>query len=86
MTDAQALIREAQDKAERLCALAVEQTPAGYQSFITLIEQRKLVDLDVCGDDKLLARQPDAVVRNERKRERLLGVADVNHHFRLRPH
>ena len=43
MTDAQALIREAQDKAERLCALAVEQTPAGYQSFITLIEQRRKV-------------------------------------------
>jgi hypothetical protein len=33
MIDAQALIREAQDKAERLCALAVEQTPAAYQSF-----------------------------------------------------
>ena len=43
MTDAQALIREAQDKAERLCALAVEQTPPGYQSFITLIEQRRKV-------------------------------------------
>jgi hypothetical protein len=43
MTDAQALIREAQDKAQRLCALAVEQTPAGYQSFITLIEQRRKV-------------------------------------------
>ena len=37
MTDAQALIREAQDKAERLCALAVEQTPAAYQSFITTL-------------------------------------------------
>jgi hypothetical protein len=43
MIDAPALIREAQEKAERLCALAVEQTPAGYQSFITLIEQRRKV-------------------------------------------
>jgi hypothetical protein len=43
MIDAQALVREAQHKAERLCALAVEQTPAEYQSFITLIEQRKKV-------------------------------------------
>jgi hypothetical protein len=43
MSDAQILIRDAQDKAERLCALAVEQTPAAYQSFITLIEQRRKV-------------------------------------------
>jgi len=43
MPDAPTLIREAQDKAERLCALAVAQTPAQYQSFITLIEQRKKV-------------------------------------------
>ena len=43
MSDAQVLIRDAQDKAERLCALAVEQTPAAYQSFITLIEQRRKV-------------------------------------------
>ena len=43
MSDAQTLIRDAQDKAERLCALAVEQTPAAYQSFITLIEQRRKV-------------------------------------------
>jgi hypothetical protein len=43
MADPQTLIREAQDKAERLCALAVEQTPADYQSFITLIEQRRKV-------------------------------------------
>ena len=43
MTDAPTLIRDAQDKAERLCALAVEQTPAPYQSFITLIEQRRKV-------------------------------------------
>jgi hypothetical protein len=43
MSDAQALIRDAQDKAERLCALAVEHTPAAYQSFITLIEQRRKV-------------------------------------------
>ena len=43
MPDVPTLIREAQDKAERLCALAVEQTPAAYQSFITLIEQRKKV-------------------------------------------
>jgi hypothetical protein len=41
MTEAHTLIREAQDKAERLCALAVAQTPAAYQSFITLIEQRR---------------------------------------------
>jgi hypothetical protein len=43
MADPQTLIREAQEKAERLCALAVEQTPAEYQSFITLIEQRRKV-------------------------------------------
>lgn len=43
MSDAQTLIRDAQDKAERLCGLAVEQTPAAYQSFITLIEQRRKV-------------------------------------------
>jgi hypothetical protein len=43
MSDARVLIRDAQDKAERLCALAVEQTPAAYQSFITLIEQRRKV-------------------------------------------
>jgi len=43
MSDAQILIRDAQDKAERLCALAVEQTPTAYQSFITLIEQRRRV-------------------------------------------
>jgi hypothetical protein len=43
MTEMPTLIREAQDKAERLCALAVEQTPAEYQSFITLIEQRRKV-------------------------------------------
>jgi hypothetical protein len=43
MSDAHVLIRDAQDKAERLCALAVEQTPAAYQSFITLIEQRRKV-------------------------------------------
>jgi hypothetical protein len=43
MADPHPLIREAQDKAERLCALAVDQTPAAYQSFITLIEQRRRV-------------------------------------------
>ena len=43
MTDPHPLIREAQDRAERLCALAVDQTPAAYQSFITLIEQRRKV-------------------------------------------
>jgi hypothetical protein len=43
MADPQTLIREAQEKAERLCRLAVAQTPADYQSFITLIEQRKKV-------------------------------------------
>ena len=43
MTDPRPLIREAQDRAERLCALAVDQTPAAYQSFITLIEQRRKV-------------------------------------------
>ena len=43
MADPQTLIREAQEKAERLCRLAVEQTPAEYQSFITLIEQRRKV-------------------------------------------
>jgi len=43
MADPQTLIREAQEKAERLCRLAVEQTPAEYQSFIMLIEQRKKV-------------------------------------------
>jgi hypothetical protein len=43
MSDAQVLIRDAQDKAERLCALAVEQTPAAYHSFITLIERRRKV-------------------------------------------
>src|SRR5262245_13571498 len=43
MSDAQVLIRDAQDKAERLCALAVEHTPTAYQSFITLIEQRRKV-------------------------------------------
>ena len=43
MADPQTLIREAQEKAERLCARAVEQTPVDYQSFITLIEQRKKV-------------------------------------------
>ena len=41
MADPQTLIREAQEKAERLCRLAVEQTPPEYQSFIMLIEQRK---------------------------------------------
>ena len=30
-------------------------------------------------DDELLAGQADAVVGNERKRERLLGIADVHH-------
>ncbi len=43
MSETQVLIRDAQDKAERLCALAVEHTPAAYQSFITLIEQRRKV-------------------------------------------
>jgi len=43
MADPHTLIREAQEKAERLCRLAVEQTPAAYQSFITLIEQRRKV-------------------------------------------
>jgi hypothetical protein len=43
MADPQTLIRDAQEKAERLCARAVEQTPVDYQSFITLIEQRKKV-------------------------------------------
>jgi hypothetical protein len=43
MTDPHPLIREAQDRAERLCALAVDQTPAAYQSFITLIGQRRKV-------------------------------------------
>jgi hypothetical protein len=43
MADPQTLIREAQAKAERLCRLAVEQTPTEYQSFITLIEQRRKV-------------------------------------------
>ena len=38
MADPQTLIREAQEKAERLCRLAVAQTPAEYHSFITLID------------------------------------------------
>jgi hypothetical protein len=43
MVDAQTLIREAQERAERLCELAVASTPAQYRSFIVLIEQRKKV-------------------------------------------
>jgi hypothetical protein len=43
MVDAQKLIREAQERAERLCELAVASTPTQYRSFIVLIEQRKKV-------------------------------------------
>ena len=57
---------------------------SGRIAKLVVIEQRQRMGLDVGGDDKLLARQPDAIVGNEGKGERLLGVADVHHHFRLR--
>lgn len=41
--DAEELVRAAQAHAERLCELALAQTPVQYHSFIVLIEQRKKV-------------------------------------------
>jgi hypothetical protein len=41
--DAEELVRAAQAHAERLCELALAQTPPQYHSFIVLVEQRKKV-------------------------------------------
>ncbi len=41
--DAEELVRAAQAHAERLCELALAQTPVQYHSFIVLLEQRKKV-------------------------------------------
>ncbi len=41
--DAEELVRAAQAHAERLCELALAQTPVQYHSFIVLVEQRKKV-------------------------------------------
>ncbi len=41
--DAEELVRAAQAHAERLCELALDQTPVQYHSFIVLVEQRKKV-------------------------------------------
>ena len=41
--DAEEVVRAAQAHAERLCELALAQTPPQYHSFIVLVEQRKKV-------------------------------------------
>src|SRR2546426_12096427 len=77
MADPQTLNREAQEKAERRCRLAVAQTPADYQSFITLIEQRKKVGGPRSAPIWATVRQPnlsaDARVKMARDQHREAG-------------
>ena len=90
MADPQTLIREAQEKAERLCRLAVEQTPAEYQSFITLIEQRKKVGGTRAAPIFATVRQPylsvDGRVKRARDEHREAGKRfDVQTEFVVEP-
>jgi len=90
MADPQTLIREAQEKAERLCRLAVAQTPADYQSFITLIEQRKKVGGPRSAPIWATVRQPylsaDGRVKMARDQHRDAGKRfDIQSEFLVEP-
>jgi hypothetical protein len=90
MTDTQTLIREAQDKAERLCARAVEQTPTEYHSFITLIEQRRRVGGSRQAPIVATLRQPylsvDGRVKWARDEHRRAGARfDIHTEFIVEP-
>ena len=77
MADPQTLIREAQEKAERLCRLAVAQTPADYQSFITLIEQRKKVGGTRAAPIWATVRQPYLSADGRVKHAQVVTVIDI---------
>jgi hypothetical protein len=90
MADPQTLIREAQEKAERLCRLAVAQTPTEYQSFITLIEQRKKVGGTRAAPIWATVRQPylsaDGRVKMARDQHREAGKRfDIQSEFLVEP-
>jgi hypothetical protein len=90
MADPQILIREAQEKAERLCRLAVAQTPADYQSFITLIEQCKKVGGPRAAPIWATVRQPylsaDGRVKMARDQHRDAGKRfDIQSEFLVEP-
>jgi hypothetical protein len=90
MADPQTLIREAQEKAERLCRLAVAQTPTEYQSFITLIEQRKKVGGTRAAPIWAAVRQPylsaDGRIKMARDQHREAGKRfDIQSEFLVEP-
>jgi hypothetical protein len=91
MVDVQTLIREAQDKANRLCRLAVEQTPFAYQSFITLIEQWKRVGGTRQAPIRAMIRLPylsvDGRIKMARDEHRESSKRfDVHTEFTVEPH
>src|SRR4030095_5480731 len=51
---------------------------------IRVIHQRHRMNSDVIVDDELEPRQADAVVRETRDGERVIGIADIHHHLCLR--
>lgn len=79
------------DHADALCELVDEETRAcrrirRQQIDLRLdrwiveplvVEQRQRVNLDVVADDELLASEADAIIGNQRQRERVLRIADV---------
>src|SRR3989442_655737 len=90
MADPQTLIREAQEKAEPLCRLAVPQTPADYQSFIPLIEQRKKVGGPRSAPIWATVRQPylsaDGRIKMARDQHREAGKRfDIQSEFLVEP-
>ena len=55
----------------------------GVFDFV-VVEERERMGLDVARDNELLARQADAIVRDEGKREGLFRIGDVHHDLRAR--
>jgi hypothetical protein len=60
--------------------------PADFRILERLVVEKSLrMDLDRARDDELLAGKTDAVVRKERKPERLVRIAEVHEDARLQP-
>ena len=85
--DARDAFAEAADE-EAACVLGAD--PSGDRRHdrrileMRVADQRHRMNADVIRDDELCPREPDALIGNSRQVERAAGVADDEHHLRVR--
>src|SRR3989344_2638060 len=79
---------EAADKvgaAVRISSRQPVDVPLFILAEFVIFQQRARVRLDAVIDDEFQAREPHAVIRQERIFKGLIGIADIYHDFRARP-